>query len=184
LRPRDDNIVEINPLIDGSIDYLVLEDVPYHSHQITIVWDAQDRYGLGAGLHLLVNGHELAFSPTIARLTAILPIFGDANFDGQVDITDLGLLATHWQSAADWSGGDFDHSGLVDITDLGILASNWQAGAPSLREALLSVGLPSTSIPEPALALTCIFLNSLASRRHPRRAVACSGHTSVPRHRS
>ncbi len=29
---------------------------------------------------------------------------GDANFDGKVDISDLGALATHWQSSAAWPG--------------------------------------------------------------------------------
>jgi hypothetical protein len=47
----------------------------------------------------------MAYSPTIARLTATLPNFGDANFDGRVDVADLGLLASNWQSSTDWSGG-------------------------------------------------------------------------------
>jgi hypothetical protein len=53
---------------------------------------------------------------------------GDTNLDGQVDTTDLGALATAWQTNAPWTGGDSDYSGFVDITDLGMLASNWQAG--------------------------------------------------------
>lgn len=53
---------------------------------------------------------------------------GDTNLDGQVDITDLGNLATAWQTNAPWTGGDSDYSGFVDVTDLGMLATSWQAG--------------------------------------------------------
>ena len=52
---------------------------------------------------------------------------GDANHDGIVDITDLGILATNWQtSPRNFSQGDFNYDGQVDISDLGILATNWQ----------------------------------------------------------
>ena len=53
---------------------------------------------------------------------------GDATLDGQVDVADLGVLASYWQSSGEWSEGDFDYTAFVDINDLGILASNWQAG--------------------------------------------------------
>lgn len=53
---------------------------------------------------------------------------GDANLDGQVDVTDLGALATNWQTNAPWTGGDFNYDDFVDVTDLGMLATDWQAG--------------------------------------------------------
>jgi hypothetical protein len=55
---------------------------------------------------------------------------GDTNLDGQVDITDLGTLATNWQTSGPWTSGDVDstYDGFIDITDLGDLATNWQAG--------------------------------------------------------
>jgi hypothetical protein len=100
---------------------------------------------------------------------------GDTDLDGDVDVADLGRLASSWQTAADWFGGDFDYNGSVDVGDLGILASNWQAGVISAAvskptdgnpwafdEALSSFGLPSASVPEPsqlgwvvAVALRC-----------------------------
>jgi hypothetical protein len=52
---------------------------------------------------------------------------GDADHDRDVDVNDLGILATNWQqSPRTFSQGDFDYSGTVDVTDLGILASHWQ----------------------------------------------------------
>jgi hypothetical protein len=105
---------------------------------------------------------------------------GDTNLDGQVDITDLGNLATSWQVAGLWVNGDLDYSGFIDITDLGLLATNWQAGVgsplrPSLGEALVALGLPSAAVPEPlgAATLTCAaaILGSLRRRNRRQRSV-------------
>jgi hypothetical protein len=59
---------------------------------------------------------------------------GDADRDRDVDVNDLGILASNWQqSPRSFSQGDFDYSGTVDVNDLGILASHWQQqlAAPS-----------------------------------------------------
>jgi hypothetical protein len=57
---------------------------------------------------------------------------GDADNDGTVDITDLGILATNWQqSTRTFSQGDFNYDATVDITDLGILATKWQQSLPA-----------------------------------------------------
>jgi autotransporter-associated beta strand protein len=53
---------------------------------------------------------------------------GDATLDGQVDVADLGRLASSWQSIGPWTSGDFDYSNTIDVNDLGLLASNWQRG--------------------------------------------------------
>jgi hypothetical protein len=56
-------------------------------------------------------------------------INGDADHDADVDINDLGILATNWQqSPRITSQGDFTYDGTVDVNDLGILATNWQQG--------------------------------------------------------
>jgi hypothetical protein len=66
---------------------------------------------------------------------------GDADHDRDVDVNDLGILASNWQqSPRTLSQGDFDYSGTVDVNDLGILATHWQQqlaapSAPSARRA-------------------------------------------------
>jgi hypothetical protein len=58
---------------------------------------------------------------------------GDANHDRTVDVTDLGILATNWQSTGvGFSQGDFNLDGFTDVTDLGILATNWQKSLPAV----------------------------------------------------
>jgi hypothetical protein len=171
LRPREDNIAEINPLIDESIDYFCLEHIPYHGHSLTILWDRDDHFGRGTGLRLYGNGLELAYSPTIERLLAELPAFGDTNLDGVVDIADLGALASHWNSAGDWTTGDFTDDGRVNVADLKLLASNWNTGAGaaiSLDQLLLIAGLPPIEVPEPASLIGVASL-LLALRFRPGR---------------
>jgi autotransporter-associated beta strand protein len=81
--------------------------------------------------------------------------YGDADLNGLVDVADLGILASNWQTAGNWALADFDYTGFIDVNDLGLLASNWQAGVgnplgPSLQEAMASVGLGNVAVPEPA----------------------------------
>jgi hypothetical protein len=62
-------------------------------------------------------------------LTAYGP--GDADADGDVDLSDLGALATHFgqTSGAGSADGGFDGDGDVDLNDLGALASNFEPAA-------------------------------------------------------
>src|SRR5262249_37615901 len=73
LRPRADNVIEVDPLAPDDWDYFALDDVPYRGHRVAVVWDRRGkRYGLGAGLHVLVDGKKLASAPALRRLTAEL----------------------------------------------------------------------------------------------------------------
>jgi hypothetical protein len=74
LRPRGDNIVEIDPLVpEGTWDFFCLDDVLYHGKVLTIIWDSTGaKYGRGAGLQVLVNGKQIAHSPKLGKLTGKL----------------------------------------------------------------------------------------------------------------
>jgi hypothetical protein len=63
-------------------------------------------------------------------LGPMLQIPGDANTDGKVDVSDLGILAANYgtTAGATWGKGDFNHDGKVDVSDLGILAANYGTG--------------------------------------------------------
>ncbi len=113
--------------------------------------------------------HLTSFAGQIVDDTNLLIKFtygGDANLDGQVDISDLGSLATAWQTNNVWTGGDFDYSGFVDISDLGILATHWQGGtAHGLDQALQSRGLSNTLVPEPAAFVALLTPLAMLARR-------------------
>ncbi len=81
--------------------------------------------------------------------------YGDTNLDGQVDISDLGRLATNWQANAAWSGGDFNYDGFVDISDLGLLATNWQAGVGNpLGRSLAAAQVLAPLVRRPKVAMS------------------------------
>ena len=71
LRPRPDDMVEVNPLVPaGKWDWFCLDKVPYHGRVITIVWDRTgERYAIGKGLQVLVDGKQIARRDTLGRLT-------------------------------------------------------------------------------------------------------------------
>lgn len=80
---------------------------------------------------------------------------GDANLDGQVDVTDLGALATWFNTSGRlYHEGDFNFDGWVDVSDLGILATNFQVGVGNplgFVEALaLFPAFEAVAVPEPA----------------------------------
>ena len=71
LRPRPDDIIEVNPLVGADTwDWFCLDNVLYHGRIITILWDKTGRkYGKGKGLRVFANGKEIAQSETIGRVT-------------------------------------------------------------------------------------------------------------------
>jgi hypothetical protein len=73
--PRDDNIVEVDPLIPAaSWEWFCLDGVAYHGQQLTIVWDRMGQhFKRGAGLAIWANGKEIARSANLNRLTGKLP---------------------------------------------------------------------------------------------------------------
>ena len=75
LRPRADDVVEVNPLLpEGTWDYFCLDNIPYHGRTLTILYDRTGRrYGKGAGLRVLAEGREIAASEKLARVTGNLP---------------------------------------------------------------------------------------------------------------
>jgi len=73
IEQADDRLV-VDPLAPAEWDYFALDDVPYHGHRLSILWDRTgERYGRGAGLHVLSSGQILASSATLGRLEVEVP---------------------------------------------------------------------------------------------------------------
>ncbi|MDR3217481.1 MAG: six-hairpin glycosidase [Dysgonamonadaceae bacterium] len=70
LRPRADNILEVNPLIpQNKWDWFCLDKVSYHGKIITIVWDKTGaKYHHGKGFYVLVDGKVAARSETLQKM--------------------------------------------------------------------------------------------------------------------
>ena len=70
LRPRQDETIEINPLIpQDKWNWFCLDRVIYNNRILTIIWDRDgSRYNLGKGLTLLVNGRKAAHSESLTKI--------------------------------------------------------------------------------------------------------------------
>jgi hypothetical protein len=117
---------------------------------------ADTRFGYGQANTLGLNSFD-GVPVSGANVLVKYTYAGDANLDGKVDKTDLGLLALGWNSSGFWTSGDFNYDGLINVSDFKLLADNWLKGisAPlseplSLALAMASFGLTDvTAVPEP-----------------------------------
>jgi hypothetical protein len=74
LRPRDDDVLEVNPLVPADWDYFALDGIAYRGHDVAVAWDRSGRrYGRGKGLLVFVDGRRVASAAAIERLTVTLP---------------------------------------------------------------------------------------------------------------
>ncbi len=91
--------------------------------------------GNGTGVVVVLKGMTIS----IPVLDELIP--GDANEDGAVDVTDLGILATNYGAASGktWGEGDFNDDGAVNVTDLGVLATYY------------GTGTAAAAVPEPSV---------------------------------
>lgn len=73
LRPRKDNILEVNPLVpEGRLEYFCIDDVKYHDKNITIVYDKTgEKYKSGKGLRVYINNKEVAYSIRLEKLCCV-----------------------------------------------------------------------------------------------------------------
>jgi hypothetical protein len=75
LRPRDDDLVEVQPLLPaGTWGWFCLDGVTYHGRTLTVLWDEDGkRYNRGQGLTVLANGRTVAHAGTLEKVTGKLP---------------------------------------------------------------------------------------------------------------
>ena len=70
VRPREDNTLVVNPLIpEETWEWFCLDNLLYHGKIITVVWDKHgDKYHLGKGLRIFVNGIEVGHSDKLEKI--------------------------------------------------------------------------------------------------------------------
>ncbi|EOD68104.1 MGH1-like glycoside hydrolase domain-containing protein [Amycolatopsis vancoresmycina] len=70
LRPQSDTTLRVQPLTPSTWDHFAAENVPYHGHDVTVLWDRDGtHYGQGAGMRLYVDGRLVQRSPTLRATT-------------------------------------------------------------------------------------------------------------------
>jgi hypothetical protein len=89
LRPQPGNTLAIKPLVPKSWRYFVLENVPYHGHNVTLMYDRTGtRYHQGPGFHVYLDGQLVAQSPDVRHLTITVPAQGPEQQPGSVFVDD------------------------------------------------------------------------------------------------
>ena len=69
VRPQAGDTVRIAPLAT-SWNWFALENVPYHGHDVTVLWDRTgSRYNRGAGLRIYVDGELRVSQPTLSPVS-------------------------------------------------------------------------------------------------------------------
>ncbi|MBN2293355.1 MAG: hypothetical protein JXM70_13080 [Pirellulales bacterium] len=103
-----------------------------------VIWESLGVYSFDSGI-AAVELTNLAGGTVVADAIILVPpqpspggndllyMPGDANGDGVVDVSDLGILAAHYGTGngVQWSDGDFNNDDQVDVCDLGILAMTY-----------------------------------------------------------
>ena len=145
-------------------------------------WDGEGHFGLwdrGQFRCSTANAHDqLGWMDDGARkITIARTLCGDANLDGTVDSSDLGILARNWKHTGTiWAQGDFNYDDSADSADLGIIARNWKAhlgkwdlslAGTSTFGATLTDDGPDTIDVTGAVSLGNATLNVTSSRTNP-----------------
>lgn len=70
LRPQSGTTLRVQPLTTSTWDHFAAENVPYHGHDVTVLWDRDgNHYGQGAGMRLYVDGRLVQAAPTLRATT-------------------------------------------------------------------------------------------------------------------
>ena len=93
-------------------------------------------------------------------ITVAWTLYGDANLDGTVNLSDLGFLGDNYgaTSGGTWAKGDFNYDGQVNLSDLGFLGDQYGKSVAGF----VTAGPVGNAAPEPSsllmLALVAISI--------------------------
>jgi hypothetical protein len=145
VRPRLGNTLALKPLVPASWNYFALENVPYHGHNVTVLWDRTGaRFHQGKGLRVYVDGRLAATSPVVAAMNVRLAGPG-AGAPQAADFDDLAANVYDQGSPRAFAAASGAGTSPADATDGQITyddsqqASDWtDCGAPA-RDNYLGV---------------------------------------------
>ena len=67
LQPQSDDTLVLKPLVPDNWDYFLLNNVRYHGHDITVIWDRDGtKYNRGSGYQIFVDGVRVHQSDTVS----------------------------------------------------------------------------------------------------------------------
>ncbi|MFO0899823.1 MAG: LamG-like jellyroll fold domain-containing protein, partial [Pirellulales bacterium] len=120
---------------DGDPLQAILVAGPQHG-QLTFAADGAFTYKPNAGFYgpdkFTYRAVDAYFqSAETEVLIDVIPVPGDADLDGDVDLADFGVLKRYFGAGTTREQGDFNGDGKVDLTDFGILKEHFGTVEPS-----------------------------------------------------
>ena len=102
IKPQATDSVQLKPLVPDSWAYFAVQNVPYHGHLLTIMWDQTGtHYNAGTGLQVCQDGTRIYQASTVGNATVSVaaPVIPAA-------ATPLDNLAANaWTADQDWFKG-------------------------------------------------------------------------------
>ncbi|KAI1420199.1 Six-hairpin glycosidase-like protein, partial [Xylaria sp. FL1777] len=98
--PQSDDTLHLSPIIPSNWTYFALENLPYHGHLVTILYDKDgSRYNAGPGLTVYVDGEEVHHGqdqsaiipiprPIVSLDEALINIAANPDGPGQYPVAD------------------------------------------------------------------------------------------------
>jgi F5/8 type C domain len=70
IKPQTNDTVQLKPLVPDNWAYFAVQNLPYHGHLLSIVWDQDGtHYNAGSGLQVCQDGANVYQSATLANAT-------------------------------------------------------------------------------------------------------------------
>jgi len=102
IKPQADDTVQLKPLVPDDWSYFALQDVPYHGHSLTLIWDQTGtHYNAGVGLHVCQDGTSIYQSATLGNATIPVAAVTVPAASPALD----NLAANAWTADQDWFKG-------------------------------------------------------------------------------
>ncbi len=126
LRSQPDDTLVVKPLAPATWDYFALENVLYHGHEVTVLWDRTGaRYQQGTGLSVFVDGKQ---NVAQADLRAVTVSVGAANIQSnRLEGIDVAANGQHFDYGATPSA---TYTSPSDDVWRGIDGIVWRQGIP------------------------------------------------------
>ncbi|RKS75601.1 alpha-galactosidase-like protein [Motilibacter peucedani] len=144
VRPQTDATLELEPLVPTGWDWFALENLAYHGHNVSVVWDRDgSHYGKGAGLTVWVDGVQTAHQAQLTALTVRVRRDAPAPLPTLVDdfanVSETGYPRA--TASYTWSGDKPENA--IDGQDfhLDVPSTRWTTWSSPNREDWLEVDL-------------------------------------------
>ncbi|KAI1373316.1 Six-hairpin glycosidase-like protein [Hypoxylon crocopeplum] len=156
IMPQQGDILKISPIIPSNWTYFALENLPYHGHSVTLLYDKHgSRYKAGRGLTIFVDGKKvyngankpvsIHIPPSILPADALINIAANPTGPGQYPAAE----ATYTNS------GDYQYKAIDGVLFYDSIPDNrWtNYGSPNLNDTLTITFARPRNISSVTLAL-------------------------------